>query len=135
MDEKCQACGSKQFRETLAGKTCERCGQVADNSPSAEVKTSVVESASYLDDDSAVDAGDFNITSSDFSAAKEAHESRAEINQKRDEERRARITTDFDKWKNDKDSFDFPGIDTPSARPEAQEKDRPFVDADLDDLL
>lgn len=42
----------------------------------------------------------------------EIHESRSEYAQKQDEARDARITTDVEKWANDPDSWDFPGVDT-----------------------
>jgi len=75
-------------------------------------------------------AGEFEIPATEFQNATDAHEARPQINQRRDEGRRARVTTDFNKWRTDKDSFDFPGVDTPSGNPDAQKKDRPFVDED-----
>lgn len=74
--------------------------------------------------------GDFRVGKDERERAWNAHQERSALSQEQDEERRARITTDVDQWMSDKDSFDFPGIDTPSRKPRAQEKDEPFVDED-----
>jgi hypothetical protein len=75
--------------------------------------------------------GDFRILNADRKEAYEFHQDRPALNQEQDEERRARITTDVDKWKSDPNSFDFPGIDTPSRKPRRQEKDKGFVDTTM----
>lgn len=74
--------------------------------------------------------GDFRV---DRQARKDAwnrHQERSAYAQEQDEERRARVTTDVDKWERNPASFDFPGIDTPTRSPRRQEKDREHVDAD-----
>jgi hypothetical protein len=40
-----------------------------------------------------------------------------------DERQRAPITTDLEKWKNNKSEFDFPGVDTPTQKPKVLPKD------------
>jgi len=40
------------------------------------------------------------------------HESRPEIDQRIDEQRDAKLTTDPEKWANNPDEYDYPGIDT-----------------------
>ncbi len=73
--------------------------------------------------------GDFRIGRDEFQEAQEVHDERTAVSQEHDEERRARVTTDFDRWAADPNSWDFPGVDTPSQRrPRRQEKDRGFVD-------
>lgn len=74
--------------------------------------------------------GEFAPLETELQKAIDEHEARPQISQRRDEGRRARVTTDFNKWRTDMDSFDFPGVDTPSGNPDAQKKDRPFVDED-----
>jgi hypothetical protein len=44
-----------------------------------------------------------------------------------DKGKRAPITTDLEEWKENKDEFDFAGVDTPTEDPEIMEKDIPFV--------
>jgi len=128
MAQTCPNCGSSEFRETLSGKLCANCGKKVDTT-SAEISAKVREEDAYPSADSGlVEAGDFQVGSPDIQEAIEAHEDRPEFNQERDEQFRARVTTDVDKWMNDMDSFDFPGVDTPSNRPEAEQKDEPFVD-------
>ncbi len=73
--------------------------------------------------------GDFRVGRDVFQNAQETHDERTARSQELDEERRARVTTDFDRWAADPNSWDFPGVDTPSQRrPRRQEKDRGFVD-------
>jgi len=75
--------------------------------------------------------GDFRVDRDLFKEAREQHNSRSELSQERDENNRARITTDYAKWTNDPDSFDFPGVDTPNKRkPRGQKKDKPFIEED-----
>ena len=40
-----------------------------------------------------------------------------------DKAKRAPVTTDFDRWKNNKSGLDYPGIDTPSSEPKVLPKD------------
>jgi len=135
MVQKCPNCGSTERLELLSGPECASCGTLLDGSVSAEVKSSLAENDSNFNVDT-VSAGDFDVGQSAFEKAKSAHESRPEINQRRDEQRRARVTTDFDTWNSDKNSFDYPGVDTPTDRPEVQEKDKSFIDDGLfDDLF
>jgi len=42
---------------------------------------------------------------------------------KADERQRAPITTDLEKWKDNKAKFDFPGVDTPTQKPKVLPKD------------
>lgn len=61
------------------------------------------------------------------------HQRRSERSQELDEEFNAPITTDIEKWANDKDHWDFPGVDTgPTFR-----KENPDFDAGefLDDMF
>lgn len=75
--------------------------------------------------------GDFRIPRDEFQEARNTHDERSIRAQHFDEEKRARVTTDVDQWKSDPNSFDFPGVDTPSSRnPRREEKDQPFVSAD-----
>lgn len=130
MVRKCDHCGGTNFRDSLGGEICTSCNSKVD-STSVGVSSEVNQNDAYPSvNDGFVEAGDFQVESSKIDKALDAHEDRSEKSQKRDEERRARVTTDFDQWKNDKDSFDFPGVDTPKNRPEAKEKDKPFVDDD-----
>lgn len=46
----------------------------------------------------------------------EFHESRSERAQRVDEARKAPITNDPDEWMAAPDEYDYPGVDTPSAR-------------------
>lgn len=136
MPDSCPVCGSTSFRESLSGTVCAECGAQINTDTSASIGASVRESTDYLDSDSDVTAGDFTVSADDFRKAEDAHESRPAANQRRDENRRARITTDRGKWESDKDSYDFPGVDTPTERPTAIDTDLPFADEGvLDDLL
>jgi len=47
-----------------------------------------------------------------------------------DKSKRAPVTTDFERWKDNKGELDFPGVDTPSESPQFKQKDRKTVDAD-----
>ena len=40
-----------------------------------------------------------------------------------DKSKRAPVTTDFDRWKNNKGELDFPGVDTPTESPDVRPKD------------
>lgn len=72
--------------------------------------------------------GDFNIDISDKDSAEAAHEQRSAESQRIDERMRAPITTDLDKWKDNPDKYDYPGVDTPTGEPDAKRKDLPFID-------
>jgi hypothetical protein len=73
--------------------------------------------------------GDFRVDRQLYSEGREMHNERSARAQDVDEQRRARVTTDFSKWANNMDEFDYPGIDTPSkTKPRRQDKDRGFVD-------
>jgi len=75
--------------------------------------------------------GDFEVDRGLYKEGIDMHEERSAEAQRVDENRRARVTTDFSKWANNKDAFDFPGVDTPDQRrPRREEKDRGFVDVD-----
>jgi len=73
--------------------------------------------------------GDFRVDRELYKEGQEMHQGRSERAQDVDEQRRARVTTDFSQWANNMGAFDYPGIDTPSRRnPRREEKDRGFVD-------
>jgi len=74
--------------------------------------------------------GDFRVDRDIYAEATEMHRERPESAQEQDAQKRARVTTDFALWADDKNSYDFPGVDTPTRRPRREEKDRDFVDFD-----
>jgi len=74
--------------------------------------------------------GDFSVPGEKIERAEEFHTSRPALNRRRDNQRRARVTEDFDQWRSDPDSFDFPGVDTPSDSPSSLPKDKPFFSGD-----
>jgi len=74
--------------------------------------------------------GDFKVNRETYKEGREMHNERSAEAQRVDEQRRARVTTDFSQWANNMDSFDYPGIDTPNRRkPRRKDKDRGFVDS------
>jgi len=83
------------------------------------------------DPSSTNNVGDFRVLNADRREAFEFHQDRSETAQEVDENRRAPITTDVEKWKSDPNGFDFPGIDTPRRKPRREEKDRNSVDPSM----
>lgn len=76
-----------------------------------------------------IQRGDFRLDRAKFKKAREMHSERSARAKDVDEQRRARVTTDFEKWSDAKGRFDYPGVDTPQRRkPRRQSKDRPYVD-------
>lgn len=56
---------------------------------------------------------DTDFTRQERNRAEKFHQARSERAQAIDESLRAPIADSFDQWRNDKNDFDFPGIDTP----------------------
>lgn len=129
MAQKCPNCGSTNIRDTLTGQRCNECGQRVSDDVSADTIVKNTTGGPNFPDE--VEAGPFDVERSAYEKAVEAHEERSQMSQERDEDKRARITTDLDLWLSDMDSFDFPGVDTPTTRPQPQEKDKPFLDETL----
>jgi len=69
--------------------------------------------------------GDFwvKFSAQDKARARNDPRSRSEEAVRQDERRRAPITTDFERWKNNKSGLDFPGVDTPTQNPDLLPKD------------
>lgn len=77
--------------------------------------------------------GDFNVFDDDFQEAQQIHQQRSSRERRQDNSKRARVTEDFGLWQSDPDSFDFPGVDTPSDNPRIAPKDKPFLMDDEED--
>lgn len=69
--------------------------------------------------------GDFRVEAGDQDKARARNDTftRSEEAIRQDEQKRAPITTDVEKWKDNKSKFDFPGVDTPTQDPNALPKD------------
>jgi len=69
--------------------------------------------------------GDFMVGFSDQDKARARNDAqtRSEEAVRQDERRRAPITTDLERWKNNKSGLDFPGVDTPTQQPDLLPKD------------
>lgn len=52
----------------------------------------------------------------DFAKAVNRHQNRSKEARRVDNNRKAPVTGDFDKWKNNPSAFDYPGVDTPMGR-------------------
>lgn len=67
-------------------------------------------------------------------ARQKAHEKFSDLPKDRrqqDRNHRARVTTDYDRWKDNTSGLDFPGVDTPRRKPTAMGKDIGFTVDDL----
>lgn len=67
--------------------------------------------------------GDFQVDLAKQDSAEAKHDFRSQNARRTDRNERAPITTDLDKWKENKAAFDFPGVDTPASNPEVRPKD------------
>jgi len=69
--------------------------------------------------------GDFMVGFSEMDKARAKNDARSRSKEavRTDDRKRAPVTTDFDKWKNNKSRFDFPGVDTPRQEPNLLPKD------------
>jgi len=69
--------------------------------------------------------GDFlvDFAELDKARAKNDARSRSEAAVRADERQRAPVTTDYEKWKDNKSRWDFPGVDTPTQEPNLLPKD------------
>jgi NAD-dependent DNA ligase len=76
--------------------------------------------------------GDFKVElgDQDRAEARDTKHERTDKARRIDQQQRAPITLDVEKWINNKDRFDYPGVDTPTGQPDAKKKDLPFIDAD-----
>lgn len=76
--------------------------------------------------------GDFKVELGDKDRAevRDTKHERTDEARRIDQQRRAPITLDVEQWINNKDRFDYPGVDTPTNEPDAKEKDLPFIDAE-----
>lgn len=72
------------------------------------------------------DVGEFEVDRRDKRRAEKAHQERSVEAREVDNRRRAPVTTDFDRWEDNPDGLDFPGVDTPLSAPEKRESDFPF---------
>jgi hypothetical protein len=70
--------------------------------------------------------GDFEVSPDNYEEAEEFQEDRSVEERQVDNRRRAPITTDVDRWKDNPGQFDFPGVDTPTETPDKEESDLPF---------
>lgn len=73
-----------------------------------------------------VSLGAFEAEKSDFEKAKETNQGRSERARDVDKQKRAPITTDYERWAANPRELDFPGVDTPRNTPEKEERDLPF---------
>jgi hypothetical protein len=62
-----------------------------------------------------VEAAGEQVDRREMRQAEEAHEERSRVSRRVDNNRKAEITRDADKWLENPDKFDFPGVDTPEA--------------------
>jgi len=69
--------------------------------------------------------GDFTVGIADLDKARARNDARSRSPEavRQDERRRAPITTDLERWKNNKSGLDFPGVDTPTQEPDLLPKD------------
>jgi len=69
--------------------------------------------------------GDFMVGFADQDKARARNDvrTRSEEAVRQDERRRAPVTTDLERWKNNKSGLDFPGVDTPTQNPNLLPKD------------
>jgi hypothetical protein len=69
--------------------------------------------------------GDFWVEFSEMDKARARNDARSRSEQavQVDERRRAPVTTDYDKWKDNPGRWDFPGVDTPTQDPNLRPKD------------
>lgn len=69
--------------------------------------------------------GDFMVSFSELDKARARNDaqSRSEEAVRQDDQKRAPVTTDYDKWKDNKAAWDFPGVDTPTQEPDLLPKD------------
>jgi len=84
-----------------------------------------------------VPKGDFKVGIGDFDNAEARFDSSANRGIGRSQEaaaadkgKRAPVTTDFDEWKANKGTLDFPGVDTPTSEPDFMREDATFVERD-----
>jgi len=72
-----------------------------------------------------VPVGDFKVKASDPDKARAKNDARSRSREavRQDDRKRAPVTTDFGKWKNNKSKYDFPGVDTPTQNPDLLPKD------------
>ena len=67
--------------------------------------------------------GDFQLDLRDQDSAEAKHDFRSQTARRTDRNERAPITTDLDKWKENKAKYDYPGVDTPTEEPGVLPKD------------
>lgn len=67
--------------------------------------------------------GDFRVDLRDQDSAEAKHDFRSQTARRTDRNERAPITTDLDKWKENKAKYDYPGVDTPTEEPGVLPKD------------
>jgi hypothetical protein len=69
--------------------------------------------------------GDFQVPVNEIDKARAKNDTmtRSEEAIKQDDRKRAPVTTDLDKWANNKAKFDYPGVDTPTQEPNLLPKD------------
>jgi hypothetical protein len=67
--------------------------------------------------------GDFAVVSPALALARDEQADRGALSRGVDAEERAPVTTNAQKWAENKSQFDFPGIDTPSENPDLLPKD------------
>lgn len=69
------------------------------------------------------DVGDFSVDIRDQDSAKAKNDFRSQTARRTDRNERAPVTTDLGKWKENKSTYDYPGVDTPTADPGVRPKD------------
>lgn len=67
--------------------------------------------------------GDFRVSEITETNAERLHAQRSEAARKIDEQRRAPVTTNIGRWRDNKDDLDYPGVDTPREDPVVLPKD------------
>jgi len=69
--------------------------------------------------------GDFMVGFADQDKARARNDARSRSKEavRQDDRKRAPITTDLERWKNNKSGLDFPGVDTPTQNPDLLPKD------------
>ena len=61
---------------------------------------------------SKIGVGSFEVAQDEFNRANEIHRKRSETSRRSDEEKTAPLTTNLERWKDNPDELDFPGVDT-----------------------